>query len=271
MFAIRESEWGQVRVFTWGELSQHQWLDFRIALMETETEQSSTGVAVERSYTTATTLTELEVTGVNIVQSPVVSQTRTEMVVSIVVSDRDYKSEMLDYLPLYERKSSVFNVVLTANDREFRNTEQQLEVVERNIFLDTAIESLPLYERDLGIKTIKNLRYDQRREQISSRNIASFDQTTEGTIKSVAAAYSDGEVEVNATDVDGVYEIKFVGSRGIPDNMDGLRQALDIVIPAHLGLTYVFTFNTWGDVSSKTWGEVSGMTWDELRIWDGVS
>jgi len=78
-------------------------------------------------------------------------QTKTEMIVSLVVSDRDYKTEMLKYLPLYERKSDTFIQILIADDREFRSIEQRLAVAERNIFLDTAIESLWLFERDLGI------------------------------------------------------------------------------------------------------------------------
>jgi len=271
MYAIQESEWGQVVVHTWGDLTPHLWEDFRLALMEAETEQEVQGVLLKYSKAINEVITEQIAQGVKIVQSPIIMQTKTEMITSIVVSERDYKSEMIKYLPLYERKSSVFNEVLTAYDREFRNTEQKLEVVERNIFLDTAIESLPIFERDLGIKTMKTLRYDQRREQISSRNIASFDQTTEGTIKSVAKAYSNGDVEVNATIVDGVFEIKFVGAKGIPDNIEGLQQAVNIIVPGHLEFTYTYTFNAWEFVNDKTWGEVSGMTWNDLRIWDEVS
>lgn len=270
MPAIEQQKWQEVSVLTWDDLSVHKWEDFRIALMETETVLDGQGVAVERSYTTATIPTEMEAQGVKIVQSPIVMRTRTEMITSIVVSDRDYLSKMNSYLPLYERKSEVYKETLTAYDREFRGLEQDLSVVERNIFLDTAIEALPTYERDLGIETLKSLRYDQRREQISSRSRAAFDQTTEETIKSVAAAYSNGEVEVNKTDIVGVFQVKFVGTRGVPDNLDGLKKALDIVIPAHLGLTYVFSFNPWKDLAGKTWNEVSTLTWDELREWEGV-
>lgn len=270
MHVIQEQKWGEVSALTWGELLPHQWLDFRIALMETETELEGHGVVVERSYTTATVNTELSAQGVKIVQSPIIMRTRTEMIVSIVVSDRDYLSEMFSYLPLYERKSGVFNEVLTSYDREFRSLEQSLSVVERNIFLDTAIESLPIFERDLGIETMTGLRYDQRREQIISRFISSFDQTTEETIKSVAAAYSNGEVEVNKTATVGVYEVKFIGSRGVPNNMTGLKKALDIIIPAHLGLTYIFTFAPWEDLTNQTWGSVADKTWNDLRIWEGV-
>jgi len=271
MYAIQESEWGQVVVHTWSDLTPHLWEDFRLALMEAETEQEVQGVLLKYSNVVNEVITEQVATGVKIVQSPIIMQTKTEMITSIVVSERDYKTDMLKYLPLYERKSLIFNEVLDAYDREFRNVEQRLEITKRNIFLDTAIESLPIFERDLGIKTMKTLRYDQRREQISSRYIASFDQTTEDTIKSVAKAYSNGEVEVNVTEIDGVFEIKFVGAKGIPDNIEGLQQAIDIIVPAHFEFAYTYTFNPWDFISDKTWGGISNMTWNDLRIWNEVS
>lgn len=270
MPAIQELTWQEISTLTWGYVSQYQWIDFRIALMDVEVEQSVTGVIVQQSYTVATTYAESITRGVAIVQSPVIMGTRTEMITSIIVSDRAYKSEMLKNLPLYERKSGVFDEILTANDREFRNAEQELSVVERNMFVDTAIESIPLFERDLGIQSVKSLRYDQRREQISSRYRASFDQTTKQTIKSVAAAYSNGDVDVNPTTTDGVYEIRFIGSRGVPNNIDGLKKALDIIIPAHLGLTYIFTFTPWGELTNMTWGQAADKTWEELRLWNEV-
>lgn len=271
MPAIEQQKWQEVSALTWSDLSPYQWMDFRIALMDTVTEQFSTGVAVERSYTTATTYTDMTATGVKIVQSPVIMRTRTEMIVNIVVSNRDYKTIMLkNYLPKYERGSRAFNEIIGAYDKEFRRLEQDTEIVNRNMFVDTAIERLYIYERDLGIETEGTLRYDQRREQIISRDRAAFEQTTEETIRSVASAYGNGEVEVSKTVTPGVYDIKFIG-KGIPNNLDGLKEALDIIIPAHLGIKYVFTFSPWEDLKRLTWGSVAAETWETLRIWDEVS
>lgn len=271
MTILPGTEWQEVSILTWNDLSENVWLDFRYALFDTITEQAATGVGVESSYTTATTFTEQTATGVKIVQSPIIIRTETEMIVNIVISNRDYFTTMLNYLLNYERKSKPFIEIIKAYDKEFRRLEQDTEVVDRNMFLDTAIERLNIYERDLGIESINNLDYRQRREQVLSRNRASFEQTTEETIKNVASGYSNGEVEVNPTSVVGVYEIQFTGTKGIPDNLDGLKKALDIIIPAHLGLSYVFTYNNWGFVKGKTWNNVITLTWDELQIWDGVS
>jgi hypothetical protein len=271
MAAIQDSRWEQIILQTWEKLSPHLWEDFRLALMEAETEQDIQGVIVKFSKTANEILTESDIQGIKVVFSPTIISANTNMIVNIVVSERDYKSDMVDYLPIYERKSDLLSEVLTAYDREFRGLEQSLEVADRNIFLDTAVESLPIYERDLGIQTVKGLRYDQRREQISSRNRASFDQTTEETIKNVASAYSNGEVEINKTSTPGIFEIKFVGTKGIPDNMDGLKKALDIISPAHLELTFTYTFNTWEFLRNQTWGNLQNKSWNDIQTWDEVS
>lgn len=262
---FENAQWGNASVYTWGELEVHQWDCFRLALNESETETKAQGVVLHRSGVLLETETEMKAQGAKVDFSPVVFNQTTEMVVNIIVSDRDYKTDMIKMLPKYEKKSTVFNEILTAYDREFRNVEQRLEVAKRNIFIDTAVEALPIYERDLGIESINTLDYQQRREQIFARNRASFDQTTEETIKEVAAAYSNGEVELNTTQTVGVYEIKFVGSVGIPNNIEGLKKALDVIFPAHLGLTYNYSFNTWDSIKGNTWNDASSHTWKEMR------
>lgn len=270
MHAIPNPTWGGVITYTWADLNVHQWDCFRLGLFETLTEASATAVTIDTSKATNIVITEMTPRNVLIVQSPVIMQTVTELITSIVVSERDYRTNMVKYLPLYERKSVTINEVLKSYDLELRNTEQQLEVAERNFFIDRAIEDLAIYERDLGIKGRTGLSYTQRREQIIARNIASFEQTTEESIKRVAAAFSNGDVEINTSDIPGMYEIKFVGKKGIPDNIDGLKEAVSVVVPAHLEFYYTFTLNPWSFVADKTWGSVEHMSWNDLGIWEGA-
>ena len=60
-------------------------------------------------------------------------------------------------------------------------------------------------------------------------------------------------------------EIKFVGTVGIPPNMDDLTQTLRDILPAHLEWTYVYIFNTWSAAGALTWGQASTRTWQEMR------
>ena len=185
-----------------------------------------------------------------------------------VNTTRIYYEDMIKMLPVYERKSKVFLEVFRSYDAEFKTLIQDVASLENDMFVDTAVNSLSIYERDLGITSTQGLQTSQRREQISSRQRASFDQTTEETIQAIAAAYSNGEVEVNPTSTVGLYEIKFVGTLGIPDNMDGLKKAIDIVIPAHLGYTFEFRYVIYDILKTKyaSYDALvsSGLTYEEI-------
>lgn len=270
MHAIPNPTWEGVRTYTWADLSVHQWECFRLALFEVEAEMATTGVAIQSSGDLNVVITEQQSRGVLIVQSPVIMQAQSDMITNIVVSERDYLTDMTKHLPRYERTSAVIREILKSSDSELRNTEQKLEVVERNIFISKAIEMLPIFERDIGIENTAMLNYQQRREQIIARNIASFGQTTEETIKAVAAAFSNGEVDVNKTAIPGVYEIKFIGTRGIPNNIEGLKKSINIIAPGHLQFDYTFTFNVWEFLRDKTWGGISHMTWGEIKTWEEI-
>jgi len=73
------------------------------------------------------------------------------------------------------------------------------------------------------------------------------------------------EVEVREHNEQYFFEIKFVGTRGIPANMTGLKSILEEIKPAHLGINYVFTFATWGEVKKRRWGDIKKLTWDGVR------
>lgn len=269
MKLIQEQTWDEVIKLTWSELSPHQWMDFRSTLSDTITEQQVTGMVLSTGSSTATTETILISTGVVVEHNKVLMTTRTQLITNIVVSERNYIQSMVKCMPMYERPSTIMGEIITSYDREFRALEQSLVVVNRNLFIDSAVESLPLHERDLGIETLNQLTYDQRREQIMAQYMAAFDQTTEVTIKQVASAYGNGEVDIYPTSTPGVYVIEFVGI-GIPNNLDGLKKTLSVILPAHIQIEYEFRFNTWSNINHLTWATVKDMTWEEVRETEGV-
>ena len=259
--------WGGASALTWGDLLPHQWLCFRLAISEPESQMSVQGVVVKTSKVTSSTSTRMTIRNVKDQISSTVMSNSVEMLIGTVMSERDYYSFMRDYLPWYEKDSVVFNEILRAYDKPFRHLEEDLEILDRNMFIETTIEGLGLLERDLGIESIEDLQYDQRRAQIINQMLSSFDQTTLESIKSAVSAYSNGEVEVGLTLVEetGTLEIRFLGLKGEPNNLDGLKKVLDTIIPAHLGIDYVFTYNTWGMVRHLTWDFAGTMTWEEFR------
>lgn len=265
--AIKDQIWNSVQVYKWGDLLSHSWMDFRVALGEVAVSGQVQGIVVKVSGANGSVLNTGEIQGVVIKMSPAIGSAMAAGSVTVLVSKRDYNSLMISYLPTYERQSVVFQSIMSSNDKEFRRLEYARGVIENNLDIDKAIEILPIYERDLGITTKKALPYEQRREMVKAKYQSAFGQTTEDQIISVAAAFSNGEVDVLPTDAPGVYQIKFVGAKGIPDNMDGLQSAIDAIVPAHLEFQYTYTFNAWQFLSTKTWGDASGLTWDGLRTY----
>lgn len=170
---------------------------------------------------------------------------------------------LIKHLPKYERTNELIKSILKAVAIDLDSLSTNTESSYAELFIDTAIKTLEFHERDLGIGK-GNLNNRQRRELIMAHYRATLEQTTDETIKNVAAAFSNGEVEINPTEKDGIYEIKFVGTIGIPDNMQGLMNTLDIIIPAHLGVIYTYIFNTWNDIEYLTWDQASAYTWDQL-------
>ena len=69
----------------------------------------------------------------------------------------------------------------------------------------------------------------------------------------------------------GYVEVSFPEVKGIPAAFEELRVIIEEILPCHLGLTYLFWFNTWADLAAvfPTWGEAEAqnVTWADLAIW----
>lgn len=65
----------------------------------------------------------------------------------------------------------------------------------------------------------------------------------------------------------GMVRVSFPGTPGEPENFDLLRENIKAILPAHVGIDYVFLYLTWKLVESRRWKfqDIEGMTWDELE------
>ena len=59
-------------------------------------------------------------------------------------------------------------------------------------------------------------------------------------LQAVADAWKNGEVEVEF--LDGKIQIHFTGEFGIPNDLDGLKNAIENTKPAHLAVIYAFRY-----------------------------
>lgn len=262
--AIGKPTWGEVQALTWGDLALHQWWDFRFAMLTGEGELQVTGVAVERGQADILGSGSLQVQGVKVVFSPAVIESESEMIVSVSVARRDYQGNMLRYMPDYYQPSQVIRAAFKTVTAELRRLEFDADTARDSMFLDSVVENITRWETDLGITPDHSKPYDFRREKVKAK-LRALGTTTKEMIKTVAAAFSNGEVEVIEDNTNYQFTVKFTGVKGIPENMTDLSAILEEIKPAHLAFEYSYTYNAWDFLLTKTWGDVASLTWAEMQ------
>ena len=173
-----------------------------------------------------------------------------------------------EYYPNFLVYDSQFGQMLDVIQPEINSLEQsRLDLIDQ-FFIDTATWGLSVYESFLGIKTDISKLYDYRRSVIKSR-LAGIGTTTIQMLKDMSLSFSNGEVDVIEYPAESRFVIKFIGLHGIPPNYDDYKQAVYIVKPAHLGVTYEFRFLIWDELDSKnmTWNQLDAkaLTWDQFE------
>ena len=130
--------------------------------------------------------------------------------------------------------------------------------------VNTATWGLQYWEQTLGITVEQGKDLEYRRSRIRSK-LRGSGVTTVALIESVAESFSNGDVAV--TDDPQAYrlEIKFVGTIGIPPNLEDLTASLREILPAHLAWDYVMVYNTWDVTAQHTWDELRQRSWDDVK------
>ncbi|RCX13271.1 uncharacterized protein DUF2313 [Anaerobacterium chartisolvens] len=170
---------------------------------------------------------------------------------------------MLSYVPLYYHTSRIFKSVLKAEGRELDTLRDRTEELLDQLFADTATWGLELWEKEYGLSTSPQLSYEDRRARLKAK-MRGVQKVTPAMIKSVAEAYSNGEVEVS---FDGRIRIRFVGERGIPAELGLLKKQLDDIVQAHLEIVYEYTYLLWREFDVLTAGVQESMTWKQLEAY----
>lgn len=138
----------------------------------------------------------------------------------------------------------------------------------KQFFVKTATWGLDYWENEFGIVTNRSNSYVRRREIILAKMRGSG-TSTKARIKSVAEAFSGGEVDVIEHNEEYSFEVKFIGVLGIPPNMAGFLNMLDEIKPAHLGYSISYTYTVWNMLKPLVWNEAKTRTWSQIRTYGG--
>lgn len=167
---------------------------------------------------------------------------------------------MIKTLPLFVRKSKVFNEIFNSEDKQIANLELSNEDVEQQMSVDTATWGLKIFEKELDIKTDTTKSYRERRDKIKSKMRSMVGKVDAELIKTIAETYIDGQVGVlfeggriklkfNINNIDSreyhkVFEFNVGMTPAYPESKNGFENvslAIDEVKPAHLRLVFSST------------------------------
>lgn len=174
------------------------------------------------------------------------------------------KATLFSYMPRYYKNSKAIDNINTANSYELTLFKEELNNTLNQFFVDTADFTLERWESELGLVINGELDLDIRKSKIKSK-LRGQGTITIKLIKNVAESFANGQVDVIENNADYSFTIKFISTRGIPPNLQDLKNSIEQIKPAHLAVKYEFTYTTWGEVKSLTWAQAKTGTWEDLK------
>lgn len=181
------------------------------------------------------------------------------------------KQTMFDSLPYYYENSKVAFELIDKEADELYNISQSIQDILLQLFVNTATWGLDFWEKEVGIVTDPSISYDERRSRIKAR-IRGNGTVTKELLKNISESYAYGTVEVTEIPSNFEVHIKFIDDRGVPTNFELLKKSISENVPAHLQVTYEFTYMAWKELDLHSWDETetengTGLTFDELEVW----
>ena len=152
---------------------------------------------------------------------------------------------MINNLPSQYRKDPWILALAAALQSKLDGQGAEIAGIPAQMSLDTVTWNLAVEERLAGITPPAGATLEQ--------------------IQAVADSWHNGQVAV--TFPNGTIVVQFVGDFGVPDDLDSLKNAIQMVIPAHLGLEFRFKYLLIRDVHQvKTLTEMQQL---ELNMFAG--
>ncbi|MFD0675150.1 YmfQ family protein [Cohnella sp. GCM10027633] len=178
--------------------------------------------------------------------------------------------ELLSLLPPFYAEIREFNALMSSEGEELGKLRGEADAVLAQLFLPTATWGIARWEQELGLAVEPAKPLARRREQVAAKLLGSGTTTREMIVRA-AAAFSGGEVEVDEHPAEHRFVVRFVGTLGIPPDMQAFVRMLEAIKPAHLAYDFEYTYTAWGALPEMSWSEAAGSTWYELRTYGGAT
>ncbi|WP_226000883.1 YmfQ family protein [Paenibacillus sp. BJ-4] len=149
--------------------------------------------------------------------------------------------KLMSYLPDYYQEIEEFVQIMDAEDIEFDKLNAAIVDTFSQFHPETATWGIKYWEKDLKIVSMPSKPIEQRRSVVISKMRGSG-KVSASMIKNVADSYDRGEVDVTVYPSEYYFVIRFIGTLGIPPNLQDLKDAIEEIKPAHLEVRYKFRY-----------------------------
>lgn len=144
------------------------------------------------------------------------------------------------------------------------NDEQRKEIAKAmtNLFFDTCTaEMVERYETECGIEK-KPDELDDRRAAIMAKWRSSTNCSV-ASLQQIAESWALGEADIDY--IDSAIRVTF-SDKGVPADLDGLKDMLEEAKPAHIPIEYIINYYTWKDIKTSTWASLKAKTWADVKV-----
>jgi PKD repeat protein len=153
---------------------------------------------------------------------------------------------------------------LTAYESSIINFEEFIRETQMQFYVDSATTSLPTYENEYGLQQNPSLPDSQRRSRIKAK-MRSAGTSTKAMIQNTIEAWSNADIEIYEDYGNYQIQVTFTNAIGIPPNMTDVYAAVREIIPAHLGIVYIFKYRRHEELKPFTHAQLAVFTHDTIR------
>ena len=125
-------------------------------------------------------------------------------------------------------------------------------------------EALSKIEKEFKVRPDSEMTLEDRKAVLISI-LRGVGVTNIAKLKKVAESFTNGKVDIITDNPHYHFTVKFVSEFGIPPRIEDIKNTIEKIKPAHLGVDYKFKYNTVYDLRQFTVEELRQYTVDELR------
>ena len=180
----------------------------------------------------------------------------------------DYLRQMLAPLRVYRLEGTANGGELDAQGAALDAVQARLEDTQREMLVSTAEgRGLEAIEALLARRPVAGS-LKRRREALAALLRIGGDSFTLAAINDNLKGCGINAV-AEETGTAGQVKVYFPDVPGIPEGFEEMRAIIESILPAHLGIEYVYWYITWAVMEERfdTWGDIEALnlTWEELE------